>query len=181
MCQGSSLWPVVGWVRWVCSLGGVMCWNWYHNITPEGMKGVHKSSILLALDISWSNMIWVRSQRCSCLVTWLCYQMIAKPGNKTAAPLWPDPYVIEHNLVFRKLFKRWTHKRHPYLALTGKLWGVFCDFFVEKWPWDIMSTLDCLQLEITKQYSSEQWQLLSPITDKKSGQFALWASIIFPP
>ena len=22
-----------------------------------------------------------------------CYQLIAKPGNKTAVPPWPDPYV----------------------------------------------------------------------------------------
>ena len=34
----------------------------------------------------------VRSWRCGCLVTWFCYQMIAKPGNKTAAPSWVDPY-----------------------------------------------------------------------------------------
>ena len=33
---------------------------------------------------------WVRSRRCGCLVTWFCYQMIAKPGNKTAALSWPD-------------------------------------------------------------------------------------------
>ena len=26
--------------------------------------------------------IWVRSQRCGCLVTWFCYQMIAKPGRR---------------------------------------------------------------------------------------------------
>ena len=37
-------------------------------------------------------IIWVRSRRCDCLVTWFCYQMIAKPGNKKAAPSWPDPY-----------------------------------------------------------------------------------------
>ena len=30
---------------------------------------------------------------CGCLVTWFCYHLIAKPGNKTAAPLWPDPYI----------------------------------------------------------------------------------------
>ena len=36
--------------------------------------------------------IWVRSRKCSRLVTWFCYQMIAKPGNKTAAASWPDPY-----------------------------------------------------------------------------------------
>ena len=32
------------------------------------------------------DMIWVRSWRWGCLVTWFCYQVIAKPGNKTAAP-----------------------------------------------------------------------------------------------
>ena len=37
--------------------------------------------------------IWVRSRNCGCLVTWFCYQLIAKPGNKTAAVLWPDPYI----------------------------------------------------------------------------------------
>ena len=36
--------------------------------------------------------IWVRSQNCGCLVTWFCYQLIAKPGNKTAAVLRSDPY-----------------------------------------------------------------------------------------
>ena len=36
--------------------------------------------------------IWVRSRNCGCLVTWFCYQLIGKPGNKTAAVSWPDPY-----------------------------------------------------------------------------------------
>ena len=39
-----------------------------------------------------SDMIWVRSRNCDCLVTWFCYQLIAKPGNKTATVSWPDPY-----------------------------------------------------------------------------------------
>ena len=34
----------------------------------------------------------VRSWNCGCLVTCFCYQLIAKPGNKTAAVSWPDPY-----------------------------------------------------------------------------------------
>ena len=34
----------------------------------------------------------VRSRNCGCLVTRFCYQLIAKPGNKTAAVSWPDPY-----------------------------------------------------------------------------------------
>ena len=33
-----------------------------------------------------TDAIWVRSRRCGCLVTWFCYQLIAKPGNET------DPY-----------------------------------------------------------------------------------------
>ena len=37
--------------------------------------------------------IWVRSRNCSCLVTWFCYRLIAKPGNKTATVSWPDPYI----------------------------------------------------------------------------------------
>ena len=41
-----------------------------------------------------SRHIWARSQNCDCLVTWFCYQLIVKPGNKTAAVSWPDPYDI---------------------------------------------------------------------------------------
>ena len=36
--------------------------------------------------------IWVRSWRYCCFVNWFCYHLIAKPGNKTAEPSWPDPY-----------------------------------------------------------------------------------------
>ena len=51
--------------------------------------------IEMAPRIWWALLeeIWVRSRRCSCLVTWFCYHLIAKPGSKTAAPSWPDPYV----------------------------------------------------------------------------------------
>ena len=39
-----------------------------------------------------SNIIWVRSRNCGCLVTWFCYQLTAKPGKKIATVSWPDPY-----------------------------------------------------------------------------------------
>ena len=39
-------------------------------------------------------LIWVRSRNCGCLVTWFCYQLIAKPGNKTATVPCPDPYYV---------------------------------------------------------------------------------------
>ena len=45
-------------------------------------------------------LIWVKSQRCSCLVTWFFYQMIAKPGDKKAAPSWPDPYQDDVMIYF---------------------------------------------------------------------------------
>ena len=38
---------------------------------------------------------WVRSRNCGCLVTWFCYQLIAKPGNKTATVSWPDPHAYK--------------------------------------------------------------------------------------
>ena len=43
----------------------------------------------------YSSNIWVRSRRCTCLVTCFCYQMITKPGHKTDVLLWPDPSVIQ--------------------------------------------------------------------------------------
>ena len=47
-------------------------------------------------------IIWVRTRNCGCLVTWFCYQLIAKPGNKTAAVPWLDPYancISDHQLA----------------------------------------------------------------------------------
>ena len=63
------------------------------------------SNFSLALNINcklkWHNTyIWVRSRNCGCLVTWLCYQLIAKPGNKTATVPWPDPYIGRSLLIF---------------------------------------------------------------------------------
>ena len=42
----------------------------------------------------FKHLICVRSRNCGCLVTWFCYQLIAKPGNKTATVPWPDPYTL---------------------------------------------------------------------------------------
>ena len=49
------------------------------------LKNISLGFLLLAKDR------WVRSRNCGCLITWFCYQLIAKPGNKTAAVSWPDP------------------------------------------------------------------------------------------
>ena len=42
----------------------------------------------------WLVSTWVKSRNCGCLVTWFCYQLIAKPGNNTASTPWPHPHVF---------------------------------------------------------------------------------------
>ena len=69
-----------------------------NNLTSEDLSILENN---LALDPSlcdtelqvYDCIIWVRSGMCGCLVTWFCYQLIAKPGNKTATHSWPDPYI----------------------------------------------------------------------------------------
>ena len=57
--------------------------------------------------------IWVRSRNCGCLVTWFCYQLIAKPGNKTAAVSWPDPY-----------FPLYQSDHNKFLNISSRLCGL---------------------------------------------------------
>ena len=57
--------------------------------------------------ILWRKCIWVRSRNCGCLVTWFCYQLIAKPGNKTAAVPWPDPF---ENIMYKMSAIPWWHQ-----------------------------------------------------------------------
>ena len=59
--------------------------------------------------------MWVRSSMCACLVTWSCYQMIAKPGNKTFLTwpmyihpsVWPN-HTIRHRITWSTLFQLMT-------------------------------------------------------------------------
>ena len=73
--------------------------------------GLNISDCLMAWG-KWPRLvwtIWVRSRNCSCLVTWFCYQLIAKPGNKTATAPWPDPYGPWCRLSPKRLLKLITH------------------------------------------------------------------------
>ena len=70
-------------------------------------------------------MIWIRWCRCACLVTWFCYHLIAKPGNKTGTPLWPDPYNLNvekwccENVEKRqKCFLKWSQHWRVCLHVT---------------------------------------------------------------
>ena len=59
----------------------------YNTVAEENIiclwhSAQHLSMQLIDLEVLRS--IWVRSRNCGCLVTWFCYQLIAKPGNNTA-------------------------------------------------------------------------------------------------
>ena len=85
-------------------------WNrfWTHKTHP--IPHPHGRATACLWWAFWTIIIQicVRSQMCGCLVTWFCYQMIAKPGNKTAAHSWPDPY-NEAWLCFYKTPPACTH------------------------------------------------------------------------
>ena len=53
-------------------------------------RWIFKSSSILELISVFETP--PRPWRCNCLVTWFCSQLIAKPGNKTVTPSWPDHY-----------------------------------------------------------------------------------------
>ena len=62
--------------------------RWHLYIESGPCRLLHNDLVLVGSCI----YIWVRSRNCGCLVTWFCYLLIAKPGNKTATVSWPDPY-----------------------------------------------------------------------------------------
>ena len=44
-------------------------------------------------------------------------------------------YYIDNNRKWGTISIRcWIQERHPYLALTGELWGIFCEYLRENWP-----------------------------------------------
>ena len=69
--------------------------------------------------------IWVRSRNCGCLVTWFWYQLIAKPGNKTAADSRPDPYIaiIFHASISYFCRQVWGIIRHTWSNLLTSIAG----------------------------------------------------------
>ena len=87
----------------LCGTHDQIRWIWYVCAPSQLTQTVHIMVNLIdpflhrqifTVPPPWAATIWVRSRNCGCLVTWFCYQLIAKPGNKTAAVSWPDPYTI---------------------------------------------------------------------------------------
>ena len=64
--------------------------------------------------------IWVRWRRYDCLVSWFCYPLITKPGNKAAAPLQPAPYAHHrYVLLSQYLFAvEWQGQGNNYCCLS---------------------------------------------------------------
>ena len=71
-----------------------VCWAVWKHVIYQHWDGAGSWNLSLWQVRTWWSCIWVRSPNCVCLVTWFCYQLIAKPGNKTAAVSWPDPLFI---------------------------------------------------------------------------------------
>ena len=46
------------------------------------------------LNVCYPPILYCWHTGCRGHVTWLCCQLIARPGNVTTMPLWPDPYHI---------------------------------------------------------------------------------------
>ena len=69
-----------------------------------------------------------RSWNCGCLVTWFCYQLIAKPGNKTAAVFFTWPMFPFNNtyIYYIQYVSVWdccaTHMIPPFVFHWWKCW-----------------------------------------------------------
>ena len=89
-CFVSSFFCIVDFAFWYLKH---FIWNCPQEIATEP---VDEMSTLVQV-MAWCHQAasnWVRSRNCGCLVTWFCYQLIAKPGNKTATVPWPDPITL---------------------------------------------------------------------------------------
>ena len=80
---------------------------WCHNgngrgtDSPDAVVRISEENLVNVIA-AYDTIIWIRSWRCTCLVTWFCYQMIEKLGNKTGPLLWPDPYFYVSSKQFNR-------------------------------------------------------------------------------
>ena len=81
--------------------------------SPQKVNALYDHSAVLQP----TNTIWVRSRNCGCFGTWFCYQLIAKPGNKTATVSRPDPYLMIWNLGFTWPWAVWGQRKQAFHCL----------------------------------------------------------------
>ena len=107
-----------------------MCW--YRSITPYATcyayshANVSRSIFSSCVYI----MYMIGSRNCVCLVAWVCYQLMARPGGGTAAPPWPDPCAYEymHFFVFDTTISYWISS-----ILLTKKWSFTCAYLLFTW------------------------------------------------
>ena len=107
--------------------------------------------------------IWVWSRRCGCLVTWFCYQMIAKPGNKTSAPSWPDPYIKPYKLYIS-------------IPISLSLCNIWvsqwqCNVWFSQWQW---SNPDGYWVKLANDKSQKSEQFVSYVQYSWTHCIVLW-------
>ena len=116
---------------------------WYRNRMTSFNEGKQHKVVCNGVHSDLTKIIniciWVRSRNCGCLVTWFCYQLIAKPGNKTATFPWPDPYRVE------PLCRDWKNLSKTKFCLNDVLvWSLSLGYLHEGW-------------EITSHLSNSLW------------------------
>ena len=91
----------------------------WHLSGPQHWRGKFKHFTMHIISITewfWRKKIWVGARRFGCLVTWFCYQLIAKPGNKTQ----PNFHDLAHMHMYICIFWHSTLKWHSCLTSLWK-------------------------------------------------------------
>ena len=122
--------------------------------------------------------IWVKSPNCGCLVTWFYYQLIAKPGNKTATVPWLDPHIPKvstySNLTSTSLKYNRTHCILSFAAVNNleKLY-----FFKEasglKIQWSILQSWVSYRASVSRTLETLPWHQGSILTSKIIGNLTI--------
>ena len=118
-------------------------------VSDNTAYGVEYSVETVYITCGW--YIWVGSRNCGCLVTWFCYQLIAKPGNKTATVSWPYPYcninysvvhIFQNHLTGIILHMRSSNERRRYFNVISHglgaytKWSLFESFLFNHLLWN---------------------------------------------
>ena len=114
----------------------------------------------MANRVTWIIIKWVSSRNCGCLVTWICYQLIVKPGNKTAAVPWLDRYgVVQYNRC-KIEFHLVSSEKHDWYIL----WNIFWNAHYVHLAKHILKSSLCI----------EEFFCICFSTSERSGGFALF-------
>ena len=81
---------------------------------------------------SLEDCIRVRSWYCGCLVTWFCYQLIAKPGNKIATVPWPNPYNLKADYAGLVRYDNLIRYHRVSVQWCYNCWNTLLFFLVDK-------------------------------------------------